>query len=41
MQRVVQAADARIDVEELARGMYILQAQQNGFPAVHQLFILE
>ena len=41
MEQAIQSSHARIDVHGLARGMYIVQAQQNGFPAVHQLFILE
>jgi hypothetical protein len=41
LEQIIQAGQGQIDVEGLARGMYIVQAQQNGFPAVHELFILE
>ena len=41
LEQILQASQAQMDVGGLARGMYIVQAQQNGFPAVHQLFILE
>ena len=41
VEEFVQASQVQMDVHGLARGMYIVEAQQIGFPAVHQLFILE
>jgi hypothetical protein len=41
LEHTTQRADAQLNVHGLARGTYVIQAQQNGFPAVHQLFILE
>jgi hypothetical protein len=41
VEEFIQASQVQMDVHGLARGMYIVEAQQNGFPAVHQLFILE
>ena len=41
LEHTTHRADAQLNVHGLARGMYVVQAQQNGFPAVHQLFILE
>jgi hypothetical protein len=41
LEHTTHRADAQLNVHGLARGMYVIQAQQNGFPAVHQLFILE
>ena len=41
VEEFIEASLVQMEVHGLARGMYIVEAQQNGFPAVHQLFILE